>query len=79
MPLHALWWRILWNLNTSFQILYRRYLYTEGFAYSAIEAPKGEFGVSILSIGQNIPLRCHIRAPGFFHLQGLDCLMKSIL
>jgi NADH dehydrogenase (ubiquinone) Fe-S protein 2 len=50
-----------------------------GFSYGSVEAPKGEFGVSILSIGQNLPLRCNIRSPGFFHLQGLDCLMKNHL
>jgi NADH-quinone oxidoreductase subunit D len=49
-----------------------------GFTYGVVEAPKGEFGVSLLSDGKAIPLRCHIRSPGFFHLQGLDCLMKII-
>ena len=50
-----------------------------GFTYGYVEAPKGEFGVSIVSTGSNIPLRCNIRSPGFFHLQGLDCLMKNHL
>jgi len=50
-----------------------------GFSYGAVEAPKGEFGVSIISIGDSHPLRCNIRSPGFFHLQGLDCLLKNHL
>lgn len=50
-----------------------------GFSYGFVEAPKGEFGVSILSNNKNLPLRCNIRSPGFFHLQGLDCLMKNHL
>ena len=53
-------------------------LYTEGFhvpageTYTAVEAPKGEFGVYLVSDGSNKPYRCKIRAPGFAHLQGLD-------
>jgi len=50
-----------------------------GFTYGSVEAPKGEFGVSLLSLGDSLPLRCHIRAPGFFHLQGLECLLKNHL
>jgi len=50
-----------------------------GFSYGCIEAPKGEFGVSVVSHGDSLPVRCNIRAPGFFHLQGLDCLLKNHL
>lgn len=56
---------------------------TEGFTlqkgniYSAVEAPKGEFGVYLVSNGTNKPYRCKIRAPGFFHLQGLDFISKG--
>lgn len=49
-----------------------------GFSYGCVEAPKGEFGVSVISLGDNLSLRCNIRSPGFFHLQGLDCLLKII-
>jgi len=58
-------------------------LYTEGFVvpasetYTAVEAPKGEFGVYLVSNGTNRPYRCKIRAPGFFHLQGLDFMSKN--
>jgi len=53
-------------------------LYTEGFSvlpgetYTVIEAPKGEFGCYLVSNGSNKPYKCKIKAPGFFHLQGLD-------
>jgi len=43
-----------------------------GRVYVSTEAPKGEFGVTLISDGTNSPYRCKIRAPGFFHLQGLD-------
>ena len=58
-------------------------LYTEGYhvpageTYTAVEAPKGEFGVYVVSDGTNRPYRCKIRAPGFAHLQGLDFLCKG--
>ncbi|NGP17517.1 MULTISPECIES: NADH-quinone oxidoreductase subunit D [Devosia] len=58
-------------------------LYTEGFKvpageiYAAVEAPKGEFGVYLVSDGTNKPYRCHIRAPGFAHLSAMDHLCKG--
>ena len=58
-------------------------LYTEGFTvpagetYTAVEAPKGEFGVYLVSNGTNRPYRCKIRGPGFAHLQGLDMMSKN--
>ena len=57
--------------------------YTEGFVvpagetYTAVEAPKGEFGVFLVSNGTNKPYRCKIRAPGFAHLQGLDFMARN--
>lgn len=58
-------------------------LYTEGYAvpageaYVAVESPKGEFGIYLVSDGSNRPYRCHIRAPGFAHLQGLDFMSRG--
>ena len=49
----------------------------EGSIYRAVEAPKGEFGVYLVSDGTNRPYRCKIRAPGFSHLQGLDFMTKG--
>ena len=48
-----------------------------GRVYVSTEAPKGEFGVTLISDGTNSPYRCKIRAPGFFHLQGLDWMTKG--
>jgi NADH-quinone oxidoreductase subunit D len=58
-------------------------LYTEGYrvpageTYTAVEAPKGEFGVYLVSDGTNKPYRCKIRAPGFAFLQAMDFLAKG--
>jgi NADH dehydrogenase (ubiquinone) Fe-S protein 2 len=58
-------------------------LYSEGFSvpsgetYVSVEAPKGEFGVYLQSDGSSRPARCRIRAPGFYHLQGLDFMAKK--
>jgi NADH-quinone oxidoreductase subunit D len=58
-------------------------LYTEGYhvpageVYAAVEAPKGEFGVYLVSDGSNKPYRCKIRAPGFPHLQAMDFMCRG--
>jgi NADH-quinone oxidoreductase subunit D len=58
-------------------------LYTEGYhvpegeVYAAVEAPKGEFGVYLVSDGTNKPYRCKIRAPGFAHLQAMDFMCRG--
>lgn len=57
-------------------------LFTEGYnvhkseTYTCAEAPKGEFGIYLVSNNTNKPYRCHIKAPGFLHLQALDHLAK---
>ena len=57
--------------------------YSEGFTvpagetYAATEAPKGEFGVYLVSDGGSKPYRCKMKAPGFAHLQGLDFMAKG--
>jgi len=48
-----------------------------GETYVATEAPKGEFGIYLVSNGTNKPYRCKIKAPGFNHLQGLDMMSKN--
>lgn len=48
-----------------------------GETYTLIEAPKGEYGVYLISDGTNKPYRCKIKSPGFFHLQALDFLAKN--
>ena len=58
-------------------------LFTEGYRvdkseiYTAVEAPKGEFGVYLVSDGTNKPYKCKIRSPGFSHLQAMDYLIKG--
>jgi NADH-quinone oxidoreductase subunit D len=58
-------------------------LFTEGFhvpegeAYAAVEHPKGEFGIYMVSDGANKPYRLKIRAPGFAHLAALDEMVKG--
>ena len=69
------------DMKTSMESLIHHFkLYTEGFhvpegeVYAAIEAPKGEFGVYLVSDGTNRPYRAKIRAPGYPHLQAMDHL-----
>ncbi len=58
-------------------------LFTEGFAvpagetYAAVEAPKGEFGVYLVSDGANKPFRVKVKAPGFSHLSALDDIVRG--
>ena len=72
------------DLKNSMEALIHHFkLFTEGFrvpagnVYTAVEAPKGEFGVYLISDGSNKPYRCKIRAPGFSHLQAMDYLIKG--
>jgi NADH-quinone oxidoreductase subunit D len=57
-------------------------LYTEGYhvpagaTYTAVESPKGEFGVYLVADGANRPYRCKIRATGFAHLQAIDYMAR---
>ncbi|UTW54077.1 NADH-quinone oxidoreductase subunit D [Kordiimonas sp. SCSIO 12610] len=72
------------EMKTSMEALIHHFkLYTEGFkvpegeVYAAVEAPKGEFGVYLVSDGSNRPYRCKIRAPGFAHLQAMDFMCRG--
>ena len=65
------------------ELIHHFKLFTEGFhvppgeAYSAVEHPKGEFGIYLVSDGANKPYRLKIRAPGFPHLQALDEMARG--
>jgi NADH-quinone oxidoreductase subunit D len=72
------------DMKTSMESLIHHFkLFTEGYhvpageCYVAVEAPKGEFGVFLVADGSNKPYRCHMRAPGFAHLQALDFMLKN--
>ena len=72
------------EMKTSMEALIEHFkLYTEGVkvpegeVYAAVEAPKGEFGVYLVSDGTNRPYRCKIRAPGFAHLAALDYMGRG--
>lgn len=72
------------DMKTSMESLIHHFkLYTEGFhvpegeVYAAVEAPKGEFGVYLVSDGSNKPYKVKIRAPGYAHLQAMDQVAKG--
>ena len=74
------------NFKKSMESLIHHFkIYTQGFVvplnevYAASEAPKGEFGVYLISNDTNRPYRCKIKAPGFSHLQALDFMSKGHL
>jgi len=60
-----------------FKLFSEGFRVSEGEIYAAVEAPKGEFGVYLISDGSHKPYRCKIRAPGFSHLQAMDYLIKG--
>lgn len=71
--------------NSMEALIHHFKLFTEGYAvppgstYTAVEAPKGEFGVYIVSDGSNKPYRCKIKAPGFAHLSCCQQVAKGIM
>ncbi len=72
------------EMKTSMESLIHHFkLFTEGYhvpegeTYTAVEAPKGEFGVYLVADGTNKPYRCKIRAPGFAFLQALDFMVRG--
>jgi len=74
------------QMKTSMESLIHHYkLFTEGMivpkgeVYVPVEAPKGEFGVYLVSDGTNKPYRARLRAPGFAHLQGINFMSKGHL
>ena len=69
--------------NSMEALIHHFKLFTEGYRgekdeiYTAVEAPKGEFGVYLISDGSSKPYKCKIRAPGFSHLQAMDYLIRG--
>ena len=67
------------SLIQHFKIYSGGFLVPEGKTYTAIEAPKGEFGIFLISDGTNKVYRCKIKAPGLLHLQGIDFMTRNHL
>jgi NADH-quinone oxidoreductase subunit D len=72
------------EMKRSMEVTTRHFkLYSEGHhvpageVHAAVEAPKGEFGVYLISDGTNRPYKCKIRAPSFAHLQAMDFLSRG--
>lgn len=65
------------SLIHHFKLFTEGYCLPEGEAYTAVEAPKGEFGVYMVSDGANKPYRVKIRAPGFAHLAAMDEMSRG--
>ena len=69
--------RSMESLIHHFKLYTEGYKVPEGEVYAAVEAPKGEFGVYLVSDGTNKPYRCKVRAPGFAHLQAMDFMCRK--
>ena len=67
------------HLINQFKLFVEGYDLPPGYQYVGVEAPKGEFGISLFSKGLNKIYRCKIRAPDFFHLFGIDLMAKGHL
>ena len=65
------------SLIHHFKLFTEGYCVPEGEAYAAVEHPKGEFGIYLVSDGANKPYRLKIRAPGFAHISAMDELTKG--
>ncbi len=76
-PRRAQMKRSMESLIHHFKLYTEGYRVPEGEVYAAVEAPKGEFGVYLVSDGTNKPYRCKLRAPGFAHLQAMDFLCEG--
>jgi NADH:ubiquinone oxidoreductase subunit D len=65
------------SLITHFKVYSEGSVVRKGQSYTAVEAPKGEFGIHLISDGTKKPYRCKIKAPGFLHLQGIDFMSRN--
>jgi NADH-quinone oxidoreductase subunit D len=71
--------RSMEGLINHFKLLSEGFHVSKTESYVGIEAPKGEFGLYLVSDGTNKPYRCKIKSPGFLHLQGLDFMARNHL
>lgn len=75
--------RQIFSKESMTELIHHFKYYTEGLScnegevYVATEAPKGEFGIFLVSLGDKVPYRCKFKVPGFNHLQALDFLVKD--
>lgn len=67
------------SLTHHFKIFTQSFVVEKNETYTSSEAPKGEFGVFLVSDGTNRPYRCKIKSPGFSHLQSLNFMSKEHL
>ena len=65
------------SLIHHFKLFTEGYCVPEGETYAAVEHPKGEFGIYLISDGANKPYRVKIRAPGFAHLSAMDEMVRG--
>jgi NADH:ubiquinone oxidoreductase subunit D len=71
--------------NNMESVIHHFKFFSEGFkinnneTYLAVEAPKGEFGVFLITNNTNKPYRCKLKSPGFLHLQGLNLMAQKHL
>ncbi|KAJ2758460.1 ndufs2, NADH ubiquinone oxidoreductase 49 kd subunit [Coemansia sp. BCRC 34490] len=62
-----------------FKLFSEGYNVPAGETYSVVEAPKGEMGIFMISDGSTRPYKCHIRAPGYYHLGAINVFLRNAL
>jgi NADH dehydrogenase (ubiquinone) Fe-S protein 2 len=67
------------NVITHFKNFSENFIIQNNEIYTSIEAPKGEFGVTLITNDSNKPYRCKIKSPGFLHLQGINYMAQKHL
>ena len=65
------------NLINHFKFWSEGFTINTGWAYQAVESPKGEFGVTLISNSSNKPYKCKVRSPAYHHLQLLPAVSKG--
>ena len=65
------------SLINHFKLYSEGLIVPKGFSYNAVEAPKGEFGVSLISDGTSKPYRCKIRTPAYHHMQIMSRMVQG--